>query len=343
VKQFNLSYKELMIIGNGFDLNHGLKTTYSDFVAANKNSKVLKKFEEEAQKYIETWYDFESAIQCMQQTEWENFCSSATESFDVALSQFEERTIKNNDLFEEIRQLFLSYIANINQTNRIELSPILVELFTPNSIAFTFNYTSFIEEYTSNVYYVHGSIERDKEIILGMANDEISDISSSESRYFCKSNFREYLNFKRFLGTIDYPLQEKMNLLNEFKKHVQTLDTGKGGYDIPATINDNGYDYDLSEIPDPIVQYGRKYKFSSHYLNEDFSFLYEINTLYVIGHGLESDVMYLESLFKNLKNLKNVFLLIFIGEEKRKDNKISYKKNMLKKWFPNIKIQTMMY
>lgn len=342
MEQFNLSYKELMIIGNGFDLNHGLKTKYSDFVVANEDSKVLKKFEELANKYIETWYDFESVIQHIHQTEWQKFIGSDTALFtDVEINKFEDKIKKHNYLFEEVRQLFSSYINNINQTSRIELNPILVELFTPNSLAITFNYTSFIEEYTDNVDYVHGSIERDKEIILGMSNDEISDISLGECRYFCKSNFREYLNFKRFLKTKDLPIQEKNDLLNEFKKHIRMLDTGRGGYDIPFNPNDNSYDE--SEVPEIIVEYGRKYNFSPYHRNEDLSFLYEINTLYIIGHGLESDIMYLKNLYKNLKNLNNVFLLIYEGEEKQKDNKIPYKKDMLQKWFPDKKIQTMMY
>ena len=35
----NKNFKKLYIIGNGFDLNHGLKTNYTDFKAWLKNYK----------------------------------------------------------------------------------------------------------------------------------------------------------------------------------------------------------------------------------------------------------------------------------------------------------------
>ena len=56
-------YGTLAIIGNGFDLAHGYKTSYEAF-SENTNAESLKKFKSycDNESEIETWYNFEENI-----------------------------------------------------------------------------------------------------------------------------------------------------------------------------------------------------------------------------------------------------------------------------------------
>ena len=56
----------LFLIGNGFDLNCGMRTAYKDiypsYIAEHSSSNVISKFKQDISSNIETWSDFESAM-----------------------------------------------------------------------------------------------------------------------------------------------------------------------------------------------------------------------------------------------------------------------------------------
>lgn len=336
MKMDRKNYKELMIIGNGFDLNHGLKTRYQDFVKCYKSNEILNKFRLISGNYMETWYDFENAIQNIMREEWDKILQKIEVQIYNEKTMYDDnlKLMELNNLFNDIRKLFSMYISKINIESDIEFNPVLLKVFTNKSFAITFNYTSFIEKYVESVYYVHGSIERDEEIILGMSNDEISDICSPVARYFCKNNRREYLSFKRFLDKKKMSNQDKKSWLNRFNKQIQSLDSGKGGYDLTES------DLKKEVFLNPIVEYGIKNNFSSYIASVDFSFLENISKLYIIGHSLMCDKSYLEMIFKKLVGLREIFVLIYKGED---DNDIIRKIDYLQSYFKEIKIETILY
>lgn len=56
----------LFLIGNGFDLNCGMKTRYFDvykgYVKESSSSEIIKNFKERITSNIENWGDFEMAM-----------------------------------------------------------------------------------------------------------------------------------------------------------------------------------------------------------------------------------------------------------------------------------------
>ena len=59
-----MEFTKLAIIGNGFDLSHGYKTTFKDFIESKSEDKSIKSFKEFINKNYDndelSWYEFES-------------------------------------------------------------------------------------------------------------------------------------------------------------------------------------------------------------------------------------------------------------------------------------------
>lgn len=106
---------KLIIVGNGFDLAHGLKTSYNDFAKYYKNNLVLIKFHELVDKIGSsipiydidgnikdiTWYSFEENIERITQYIFQK-------NFDDNLSQDDYHHIENE--MKEANELFFNYL-----------------------------------------------------------------------------------------------------------------------------------------------------------------------------------------------------------------------------------------
>lgn len=152
---------KIIIVGNGFDLVHGLKTSFKDSAQFYKKDSTLNEFHklvDEIDSLIPiydrygnlkdvTWYSFEENIERI-------VYSIFQKNLRDNLSQKQYVTIEK-DISND------SYIIN-------------------------FNYTDTVKLYTKYCNYIHGSISKDNYIVLVFANDNIPDTSTNQYGKYLK-------------------------------------------------------------------------------------------------------------------------------------------------------------
>ena len=208
----------LLIIGNGFDLNLGLKTSYNDFINSNYfldilSSNYLAKYLID-KKGLNNWIDIENEF-CNYSNET-SYIQDSRENFEKDyiqikhqlveyLKSIEYKDIKKDSysykLLEEIKESQKVTILNFNYTNSIET------IFKQNNWE--------LNSKIINIIYCHGTIQND-DIIFGV---EDSAKIKREHMFLKKScdikypsiNVEEHLNreYKIFfighsLGKSDY-------------------------------------------------------------------------------------------------------------------------------------------
>lgn len=165
---------DIVIIGNGFDKAHGLKTSYNDF----------KRFLEA--KYPICVHQIEECINVEKDKLWNDLEDSLAEidydcGSDLALlvsySSKDWQDRYNHDFQHEISEK-LSFTKNLAKyakewINSIEINcnKILTSFITTHKRYLSFNYTDTLEVLYNvpeeNIFYIHGKAKRDKSIILG--------------------------------------------------------------------------------------------------------------------------------------------------------------------------------
>lgn len=213
------------LIGNGFDLNCGLKTRYKDvyneYCQTQSSSELIKKFKEDINMNIENWGDFEVAM-C---NYLPNFNSE--QDFLVCLRDFKSFLNSyliriNNEFNRKVRQItdispvskeLLDSLENFYKgithslTNTIDR----IIINDPKFSVITFNYTSSFETIYSNsrrglslpeisTNHIHGILNDD--VVLGMDSiEQIKDIkfhlTNKGIRAFIKPVFNELYDFDR--------------------------------------------------------------------------------------------------------------------------------------------------
>ena len=160
-------FNKLYFIGNGFDLHHGLKTSYLNFRDdyIKKKSSVLWNdlldiYADAPQNDNLWWKDFENMLG---KVDYENLSQSRNRD---ALGFIKVRNLMKGKL----PPLFGKWIKDVD--SRIDASKIeLMNEIDAGSLFFTFNYTLLLEKAyhvkEENVWHIHGSIKHPDDIIVG--------------------------------------------------------------------------------------------------------------------------------------------------------------------------------
>lgn len=162
----------LYVIGNGFDLWHGLPTGYDRFYEFAKDTL------EEMEAYYcfdvakkGPWCDFENSLGCF---DWRLFYE-AYDNTDITAENFRRSEVYGleDDLTEQadnhvtaIRECFREWIDGID----ISLAKKKM-IFSPKDRFFTFNYTSTLQSVygidDSMVFHIHGRSDKFDELVFG--------------------------------------------------------------------------------------------------------------------------------------------------------------------------------
>lgn len=188
MKNKQIANKKLVILGNGFDLNLGMKSTFKDFALSEYDKKVLQ--ENKWENLRPNWYDFEKEM--------------ARNYTDISLKRLrsDKESAKSAHIIDFIDYLkkyqniaaeLINYLEN-EQNNVVQAqNKILSREKTCNNVAtlvdcmphmarklkeadsiLSFNYTRTPQELfgisDDRITYVHGSL-KEKNIILGANND----------------------------------------------------------------------------------------------------------------------------------------------------------------------------
>lgn len=247
----------LYIIGNGFDLHHGLKTSYLNFRDDYVKKKcsilwndLLDIYGSAPQNDNLWWKDFENMLG---KVDYESLSQSRNGD---ALGFIKVRNLMKGKL----PPLFGSWIKTVDR--QIVLNKIiLMDEFDANALFFTFNYTLLLEKAyhvkEENVWHIHGTIKHPDDIVVGHDadagqlvkytqeyNEDQLRISTSYADninqealngakkvrnriYLQEDKFYQYCNIKHFIAMgfsfndIDMPYIEKIWSVNEHKKDTK--------------------------------------------------------------------------------------------------------------------------
>lgn len=223
--------KTLYVVGNGFDIYHGLSTGYQFFykyLSQNQKELVddLKKYFFSMEEDEKLWSSLEENLEnfnwksflddnCNVQSDDENFELNSTYGLEDEINE------QSQKLIESIREAFESWIENID----IELVEKKLHL-EKNSFFINFNYTLLLENiyqiHQDKIVHIHGDIEN-KQIVFGHNKvlDEDSEIDKngdSNRTLFSDSESAAKQAFHAFYKPVG-------NIIEANKHHFENFNT----------------------------------------------------------------------------------------------------------------------
>jgi len=207
--------KRLYIIGNGFDLQHGIKSRYWDFkeYLDEEDYELVEKLEE----YFGSdalWSDFEETLAYLDTEQIVDECMNYLESYgaenwsDAYHHDYQYEVQRRIDLITEtLKQKFTEWILQLIIPETACQNKVAID---KNALFITFNYTDTLERLymvsASNILYIHNkAIDNNSTLVLGHSrnpqssktlsaqyNDEETDVRVAEGnqildRYFIET------------------------------------------------------------------------------------------------------------------------------------------------------------
>ena len=233
--------KTLIIIGNGLDLNLGLKSRFIDFIYSPQYKSINVNYD--IYNY-EDWSDLENRY-------YEEIVngSAGVPGCDIWFGNFKEvvRAFINYLDIEESK--LESKGVNEIRNRHKNISKIL----NSAQCIINFNYTQTLEHIfkvrSEKINYIHGSIKEyknNRDIVLGLSRDRyLLDIDPRGS-FLSKRIQREILNFQRWYGS-KYSLDKSftntffpyLNSYNNFNYYYPFYKLIEGMYSILSRLNEN--------------------------------------------------------------------------------------------------------
>lgn len=191
-------YKNLYIIGNGFDLHHDIPCSFKNFrdwAMENDASFIysLTKVYNNAWDF-EWWKDFENSLSQLNISSYAGKKGNLYDPEYVNEESIEKKTqYASNKIVEEFSTLKDSMINNFQKWLNDAYSKCnkekIIHLHSTNSIFLSFNYTKTLEEIynidTKYIYHIHGIIDDKNSMVVGHGlkhEDMLDALESQKSR-----------------------------------------------------------------------------------------------------------------------------------------------------------------
>ncbi len=193
-------YNTVLIVGNGFDLNLGLKTSYSDFVKSHefldlvKKGNMLSKYLNENQE-LNNWIDIETELKLYSKTLPPNDSSLLPEfkELTASLQKYLESITysdikKDSEAYRQIKKVTKDNVLILNFNYTHTLSIIFEDLDV------------LVNTPGSNIHLerIHGSIEF-QNIIIGIEDQ----VNISPNHIFLKKSTNSNYNTKDFSSILE--------------------------------------------------------------------------------------------------------------------------------------------
>lgn len=238
--------KDLVVIGNGFDLAHGLNTKYSDFMKylitfqsepefffekhINLNSisdeeRIKVELFEKMKKYIpeeDLWNALENALgelnyEQLQEDNSDYITNYSDEDWrDSANHDYQFMIDEELNFTSEMKKQFAKWITSMN--TEVEKLASLTPLMKPDNIYMNFNYTDTLEKVysisESNITYIHGKANRSDNLILG--HHDNSFWTKNDPSRMTDSEYEEYYEYQSERDFRD--LEAERIIMNYFKR-----------------------------------------------------------------------------------------------------------------------------
>lgn len=301
----NRKYERLVIIGNGFDIYHGLKTSYQDFGAYLKDEHIsiysrLSDFYS-IHDGNELWGDFENSLSLLDKDLVLEHCSNYLEdissedfrdrdrySFDIEVDLILKRV--TDELFESFKQFILkvdSSLVNFSDTSKLNLNV--------NDLYLSFNYTNtLIKSYgvdEDDILFIHGQASNShEELILGHGIDPES--------------FREE--------------KEPVKIIK------QPGNLSREQYEAWQEERANEYDERFDVATDKILDYfSTSFKDTESLIQENDCFFEQargVSQVFVLGHSLSDvDIPYFDKIVDSVGSSIS-WVVSYFGEEEKESH-----------------------
>lgn len=301
----------LVIIGNGFDLAHGYKTTYNDFVNMT-NSIAVKNFRKYTQKHLRSnscWYEFENTIKTISRKAFSDRVLTDNANIKIA---------KINILFRQVKYDLLNYLSK--ETNKEHNLSSNVKYWLTNSFIINFNYTNTVERYNHIPFYIHGKTH-DRYAVLGYDYRVEQCNYCMQETYYSKKLQRDILEFSRFLASHSIYHEQMDKYISRYEEIEAEIESSRGHLEYTSTNYDNIIKRFRSERKKCAIIPGINYS--------------NIQQLVIMGHSLKSDCHLLNRLFRKCKNIKDIYLFIYNREPYQS---VKEKVEFLKRYCESIKL-----
>lgn len=227
--------KTLYILGNGFDLAHGLKTSLCCFKCyLEHKDDVSRKFVQALEKYVpvnETWSNFEEALGKLDFEEIKNDAMSY--AIPVSDDNFRDNSWDAPRLEAEKEVNFAyeisSYVREwISSVTFDDCSPKSEFDFFNDAIFLSFNYTNTLEKLygipNSEITYIHGDCSKKDVLVCGHDNEALlKEMSVRESDFSYYEQELEDVRQGYFRRTWKNP-QENIQKHNDFFAKLNSIE-----------------------------------------------------------------------------------------------------------------------
>ncbi|ATP56489.1 hypothetical protein CPT03_08390 [Pedobacter ginsengisoli] len=298
----------LYIIGNGFDLHHGIPSKYSDFKSyLSKRDKSLLYALENLYDCKDIWGDFENNLLTISRETFIDFISPFFPSNEVDdddftyaelfFSQDHAGELVDN-LTETLRKRFHQWVRTLNNPIENKKNMIVLE---NNALFLTFNYTDFIETaynvLSNQICYLHGKVtDRTGSIILGHGESPENSLEN-----WLKSNERK----RKFQPRLKNRRNKYYNNSNPTYLAYFLEDESKGNWGSEAKYHAINFAVERIEH-----YYEQSFKNFGKVLESHKGFISSLNKIkkiIVIGHSLSKvDMPYFKEIIKVNENPENI-------------------------------------
>lgn len=195
----------LYVIGNGFDLAHGIKSSYKDFkkwLLENKNNHLVDMLDVFFSHDYDVWNGIEQALGSYDEDSILDYCRPDEEfDFDHSLSSAARVEDSPMAIFQpvinEFKEVFTDWVNSIEITNAEKIYTL-----DADSRYLTFNYTETLEMVygipKDNICHIHGSRLAHSEYVVGHNNSrDAKDVWGDDEIIFeqqAKENIITWMN-----------------------------------------------------------------------------------------------------------------------------------------------------
>ncbi|MDB5004373.1 MAG: hypothetical protein JWQ34_2598 [Mucilaginibacter sp.] len=288
----------LYIIGNGFDLHHGIASKYADFKTyLTKHDRDLLYALEQLYDCDNIWGDFEQNLLTISRETFINYISPffpasevGDDDFTYAELYFSQDSAGElvDELTENLKKRFHQWIRTLTLPAGYEKRLLRLD---PNALYLSFNYTDFLDTtygvLTHQICYLHGQkSDKTGSIILGHGESPENSLTNWLKNNENKPRFQPRLKNKR---------NKSYNNSNPTYLAYFLEDETKGNWRSEARYH--AINFAAERIED---YYERSFKNFEKVLETHQRFitsLHQIKTIVVIGHSLSKvDLPYFEKI-----------------------------------------------
>ena len=319
--KISMIYKNLYIIGNGFDLHHGIKCGFTDFMKwVEKNDESLFADLTDVYNYDDKekwWKDFENSLAKLNISYYANKIGNQYDPEYIQEGSIEERTeYASQKVIEEFDRIKASLRRDFHKwlSEAYENCPKYKKVQFPNkdSVFLTFNYTKTLEDLyeidARQVCHIHGVIDDEDSMVVGhgMGIEGLKDMLESQKpragEIFDK---RLHINTKLNIATPEHTelaTDSTLDSMISLKKDVEECIERKKRFfnDILDVQTIYVYGFSFSSIDMPYIEkIVRRTKSDAHWVFSWHSPDDEIRIMdFVIRYNIQNF-----SMIKGIKNL----------------------------------------